>query len=265
MPQSLPRALLSCPWLACVLVSSPWLLGCRWGDWGGWQSAQLCALCESLHFLSEPGASASVGFKTDGSELNASGQKACEAACERHAVALSHRFGSLNRAPDKTIYYTWPVTFEGIYIWTRFWLWRYYKAALDQGRSPLSSGSSSECCMLLGKNCLYLACVNCPTFLLPCNVYTAKNSTGLLTITLQPSTYLIVGKPLAHVTRKIKVAIKRAFVRLVFLVIPLMEWAVILNVAGACVFILCHSRWQIHLVCILQSCISGQCIELLPF
>lgn len=41
-----------------------------------------------------------------------------------------------------------------------------------------------ERCMLSGKNCPCLACVNCPTFLLPCNVYMAKNSTGLLTITL---------------------------------------------------------------------------------
>lgn len=102
-------------------MSLPWLLGCRWGDWGGQRSAQFCALWGSLCFLHEPWAGANTGFKTDWSERNVSGQKTWEAACEDHAVALSHPFGSLNRAPDKSIYYTWLLMFEGIYIWTRFW------------------------------------------------------------------------------------------------------------------------------------------------
>lgn len=59
----------------------------------------------------------------------------------------------------------------------------YCKPALDRGSSPLSP-SSSQCCMLSGRNCWCLSCVNCPTFLLPCNVYMDKNSTALLTITL---------------------------------------------------------------------------------
>lgn len=80
----------------------------------------LCPL-ECFCFLQEPGASANVGFKTAWLEINVSGQKAWEAACEGHAVSLSHTFESLHRAPDKSIYYTWLLMFEGIYFWTGFW------------------------------------------------------------------------------------------------------------------------------------------------
>lgn len=69
MPQCWPEVLLCCPWLACVLVSSSWLLGCRWGHWGGQWSAQLSALRDSFCFLHEAGASANVRFKAGWSEL----------------------------------------------------------------------------------------------------------------------------------------------------------------------------------------------------
>lgn len=100
-------------------------------------------------------------------------------------------------------------------------------------------------CMLSGKNCLCCAGVNCPTFLLPCDVYTAKNSTGLLTVTLHTQHLPESRQTQAHGTRKFKVAIKRAFVCFVLLVIPPVDWAVILNVASAYVFNSYHSRWQV--------------------
>lgn len=75
--------------------------------------------------------------------------------------------------------------------------------------------------MLSGKDCLCRAGVNCPTFLLPCNVYTAKNSTGLLTVTLHTQHLPENKQTWAHGARKFKAVIKRAFVCFVLLVIPL--------------------------------------------